>query len=47
MNPLPTYEDLDVSDDVNALLEGTEISKEFAEKAKTIWSMTHWYTSSK
>ena len=33
----PTYEDLDVSDDVNALLEGTELSKEFAEKAKTIF----------
>ena len=33
----PSYEDLDVSDDVNALLEGTELSKEFAEKAKTIF----------
>ena len=33
----PTYEDLDVSDDVNALLEGTELSTEFAEKAKTIF----------
>ena len=33
----PTYEDLDVSDDVKALLEGTELSKEFAEKAKTIF----------
>ena len=33
----PSFEDLDVSDDVNALLEGTELSKEFAEKAKTIF----------
>ena len=33
----PSYEDLEVSDDVNALLEGTELSKEFAEKAKTIF----------
>ena len=33
----PSYEDLDVSDDVNALLEGTELSTEFAEKAKTIF----------
>ena len=33
----PSYEDLDVSDDLNALLEGTELSKEFAEKAKTIF----------
>ena len=33
----PSYEDLDVSDDVNDLLEGTELSKEFAEKAKTIF----------
>ena len=33
----PSNEDLDVSDDVNALLEGTELSKEFAEKAKTIF----------
>ena len=33
----PSYEDLDVSDDVKALLEGTELSTEFAEKAKTIF----------
>jgi hypothetical protein len=33
----PSFEDLDVSDDVNALLEGTELSEEFAEKAKTIF----------
>jgi len=33
----PAFEDLDVSDDVNALLEGTELSEEFAEKAKTIF----------
>ena len=33
----PSYEDLDVSDDVNALLESTELSEEFAEKAKTIF----------
>ena len=33
----PAFEDLDVSDDVKALLEGTELSEEFAEKAKTIF----------
>jgi len=33
----PAFEGLDVSDDVNALLEGTELSEEFAEKAKTIF----------
>lgn len=33
----PSFENLDVSDDVNALLEGTELSEEFAEKAKTIF----------
>ena len=33
----PSYESVDVSDDVNALLEGTELSEEFAEKAKTIF----------
>jgi hypothetical protein len=33
----PSFEDLDVSDDINALLEGTELSEEFAEKAKTIF----------
>ena len=33
----PAFENLDVSDDVNALLEGTELSEEFAEKAKTIF----------
>ena len=33
----PAFESIDVSDDVNALLEGTELSEEFAEKAKTIF----------
>ena len=33
----PSFEELDVSADVDALLEGTELSKEFAEKAKTIF----------
>jgi hypothetical protein len=33
----PKFEDLDVSADVNALLEGTELTEEFAEKAKTIF----------
>jgi len=33
----PAFEDLDISDDVKALLEGTELSEEFAEKAKTIF----------
>ena len=33
----PSFESVDVSDDVNALLEGTELSEEFAEKAKTIF----------
>ena len=28
---------MDVSDDIKALLEGTELSEEFAEKAKTIF----------
>jgi hypothetical protein len=33
----PKFEDLDVSADINALTEGTELSEEFAEKAKTIF----------
>ena len=33
----PAFESIDVSDDVKALLEGTELSEEFAEKAKTIF----------
>ena len=33
----PSFEDLDVSADVSALVEGTELSEEFAEKAKTIF----------
>ena len=33
----PSFESVDVSDDVNALLEGTELSEEFAEKATTIF----------
>jgi len=33
----PSFEDLDVSADVKALVEGTELSEEFAEKAKTIF----------
>ena len=33
----PSYEEVDMSNDVKALLEGTELSEEFAEKAKTIF----------
>ena len=33
----PSFEELDVSADVAALVEGTELSEEFAEKAKTIF----------
>lgn len=33
----PSYESVDVSDDVKALLEGTELTEEFATKAKTIF----------
>ena len=33
----PSFESLDVSADVAALVEGTELSEEFAEKAKTIF----------
>ena len=33
----PSFEELDVSADVKALVEGTELSEEFAEKAKTIF----------
>ncbi len=33
----PSFEEVDLSDDVKALLEGTELSEEFAEKAKTIF----------
>ena len=33
----PAFEDLDMSSDISALLEGTELSEEFAEKAKTIF----------
>ena len=33
----PSFESVDVSDDVKALLEGTELSEEFAQKAKTIF----------
>ena len=33
----PSFESVDVSDDVKALLEGTELSEEVAEKAKTIF----------
>ena len=33
----PSFESVDVSDDVKALLEGTELSEEFAEKATTIF----------
>jgi len=33
----PSFESLDVSADVSALLEGTELTEEFAEKAKTIF----------
>lgn len=33
----PAFEELDMSSDVSALIEGTELSEEFAEKAKTIF----------
>ena len=33
----PSFEEVDMSDDVKALLEGTELSEEFAKKAKTIF----------
>lgn len=33
----PSYEELDMSDDINALTEGTELSEDFKEKAKTIF----------
>ena len=33
----PSFEEVELSDDVKALLEGTELSEEFAEKAKTIF----------
>ena len=33
----PKFEELDVSSDIAALTEGTELSEEFAEKAKTIF----------
>ena len=33
----PSFEELDVSADVAALVEGTELSEEFADKAKTIF----------
>ena len=33
----PSFEEVDLSDDVKALLEGTELSEEFADKAKTIF----------
>ena len=33
----PAYEELDMSSDISALVEGTELSEEFAEKAKTIF----------
>ena len=33
----PSMEEVDMSADVAALLEGTELSEEFAEKAKTIF----------
>ena len=33
----PSMESIDVSADVAALVEGTELSEEFAEKAKTIF----------
>jgi hypothetical protein len=35
----PAFEELDMSADVSALLEGTELSEEFAEKAKTIFEV--------
>ena len=33
----PSFEEVDMSDDVKALLEGTELSEDFANKAKTIF----------
>ena len=33
----PSFEELDMSDDINALTEGTELTEEFKEKAKTIF----------
>ena len=33
----PSFEELDLSADVSALVEGTELSEEFAEKAKRIF----------
>jgi hypothetical protein len=33
----PAFEELDMSSDISALIEGTELSEEFAEKAKTIF----------
>ncbi len=33
----PSFEEVELSDDVKALLEGTELSEEFADKAKTIF----------
>ena len=33
----PSFEEVDMSDDVKALLEGTELSEDFAKKAKTIF----------
>ena len=35
--PIKAGFEIDMTDDVNALLEGTELSEEFAEKAKTIF----------
>jgi len=35
--PIHAGFEIDMTDDVNALLEGTELSEEFAEKAKTIF----------
>lgn len=35
----PAFEELDMSSDINALIEGTELSEEFAEKAKTIFEV--------
>ena len=35
--PIHAGFELDVSDDIKALLEGTELTEEFAEKAKTIF----------
>lgn len=33
----PSFEELDLSDDVNALTEGTDLTEEFKQKAKTIF----------